>query len=587
MTLKKRLTIPLYGAILLLVIVTLMANIGAVTISNSDVQGVIIESEAHGGSGNGTVNNYYTNNFDQVLNTSSDVIFNDIHIKASTSWYNGWGVSPVIRWGNDGLAQYDGGIAGLYWADNNNGTQLQLRTSKNNYLNFKGATITATSGFFGSGALLTGISGSQITNDLGWINQSSSPNGNNTSVQFNDGGVFGGDNIFTYNKTNNILNLFTPNSYCSPAGSNSCNVFDGWDEVSCETLTGCTWNSGDSTCNGNYECSIQNQSSCDFEYNNVGNCYDGWISGVNGKLVTSAINLTGGDFEVYSSTGHLLSKFGQGVGGSLTNGYFGIYGDGALDQYVGGFNVHDFNIATSGENRAFGFIVRRMSSQNYKIAFTQRQGSNLKASMEIDTQGNVYIGSTDWKNAESRLTVDGNVSVSGKSIFSDTMNIKNNLTVNGTAQFKNPYAMYSSTATQTIAVASTAYPVTFNETETSYLITKSSDNANFSVAYAGNYLIEISAIADVDTANKHIEIWTQKNGVNVPRSNTLTHITAVTAEQVIAVPFIISLNTTDKFRIMYASDDAGSRLINTPATAYSPGSPSIIMTITKISDNTP
>lgn len=160
----------------------------------------------------------------------------------------------------------------------------------------------------------------------------------------------------------------------------------------------------------------------------------------------------------------------------------------------------------------------------------------------------------------------------------------NNLVVNGNFSAVRPYGMFSSTQTQVITNPNTAYPVTFNYTEDSHLIYKASDNANFTFGDSGDYLIEISAIADVDTPNKHVELWAQKNGVNIPRSNTKVELPTATTETLIVVPFIIDMNTTDVFRLMMASDDGGSQLLYTTNTSYSPETPSIIITFTKISE---
>jgi len=78
--------------------------------------------------------------------------------------------------------------------------------------------------------------------------------------------------------------------------------------------------------------------------------------------------------------------------------------------------------------------------------------------------------------------------------------------------------------------------------------------------------------------------------VNVPRSNTQIEIETAGTEQVISVSFILDLNSGDKFRIMYSSDDAGSMTVwhsghGIGANAI-PETPSIIMTVTKVSEIT-
>lgn len=153
------------------------------------------------------------------------------------------------------------------------------------------------------------------------------------------------------------------------------------------------------------------------------------------------------------------------------------------------------------------------------------------------------------------------------------------------AEDKVPYGMYSSTETQTIAVANTAYPVTFNNIEDDYLITMTKSNFTFPIE--GDYLVIVSAIIDVDTPNKHVELWVQKNNADIVRSNTIVQAPSAAAELTLVVPFILDAKPTDKFRFMYASDDAGSRLLYTTNTTHSPATPSIIVTMNRISDITP
>lgn len=180
--------------------------------------------------------------------------------------------------------------------------------------------------------------------------------------------------------------------------------------------------------------------------------------------------------------------------------------------------------------------------------------------------------------------------VSASNYFGNNINITGNLIVGGNMSIKRPYGMFSSTETQTLSASGTAYPVTFNWTEDSYLITKEG-NSNFSIYQQGDYLIELSAISKSSMTNKRVEIWVQKTNssgqfVNVPRSNTVYDFKGVNTETVISVPFIIDLDAGDKFRVMWAGSDTGITLDYITNTSYSPETPSVIMTMSKISEVT-
>lgn len=204
----------------------------------------------------------------------------------------------------------------------------------------------------------------------------------------------------------------------------------------------------------------------------------------------------------------------------------------------------------------------------------------MKTSYKILTIALIVIALSFLVYAAKDVVFTGDTTIVGN------LNVTGNFVSTGNMSVKRPYGMFSDVTNQVVAVANTAYPVNFSTTEDSYEVYITSDRQNFSVAQNGDYLIELSAIADVDTPNKALELWPQINGVNVNRSNTKVVLPTATTATVISVPFILDLRTTDTFRIMYASDDAGSRLIYTDNTSYSPSTPSIIMTVSKISEIT-
>lgn len=161
-----------------------------------------------------------------------------------------------------------------------------------------------------------------------------------------------------------------------------------------------------------------------------------------------------------------------------------------------------------------------------------------------------------------------------------------NLNLTGNLSVKRPYAMFSDMTTQNITSTGTATPVNFNTTEDAYQITIT-NKQNISVQQQGDYLIEISAIVKSQNTNKRVEIWIRKNGVDIPRSNTIYDFKGINTVAVISVPFIIDLQTTDNFQVMWAGNDNTISMEAVTATGYSPATPSIIMTMNKISEITP
>jgi len=345
----------------------------------------------------------------------------------------------------------------------------------------------------------------------------------------------------------------------------------------------------------------------------IDNIIDGWVRITGGLNVTSNIesggNVTASNLfgfvnwsyiQNYPST--LVNLFAQGTVGN-TNGaiinnvdnhtqnsnnvIFAVVGNGTSGVTMPHFWIQNgAGSQASGVSRSFMIVNENPTQQNTTnitscIEYAAYAGKTLYIDCNTTTTGADLLVGDDMQVIGDTFT--NNTNITG-------LLTTENIVVNGNVSIKRPYGMFSSTETQVMAVADTAYPITFNWTENAYEIIKASDNSNFSVQQTGNYLIEISAITDTDTVNKHIDIWMQKNGVNVPRSNTKVQLPSANTKTLIVVPFIIDLNTTDSFRLMMNSDDAGSQLLYVAGSGSGanavPETPSILLTITKLSELT-
>jgi hypothetical protein len=261
---------------------------------------------------------------------------------------------------------------------------------------------------------------------------------------------------------------------------------------------------------------------------------------------TGDIN-TSGTFNIFNSTGQYL------LYNDLTNNYINY-------TLVGRFNATSF--AGKGA-QITNLVATNIASGTLAVArggtgVTTATGTTVAVLRNNPTLFNITLNGTNNK-------ILGNMNVSG------------NLT------FRNAHGTYSSTQTQIMTNANTPYYISFNITEHQYLIQKSSDNINFTFNEDGEYFILISAMCTVNTPNNHIEIWFEKDGINIPRSNTKMALTSANLEIPLVVQIETTFNKTNILRLKMASDVAGSRLIYTTNTTYSPESPSIIMNIYKIS----
>jgi hypothetical protein len=271
----------------------------------------------------------------------------------------------------------------------------------------------------------------------------------------------------------------------------------------------------------------------------------------------------------YGVYNQLLSDLG-------TNGTLGINDKYAVFSQVAGTGNNNYGefVEVSGATNNWGFY-NNGTANNYL-------GHN-NAKTYFTLASSITYNGTD-------LLINPKEVGSGKVYVQGDTNINGNLKIDGNFSAKRPYGMFSSTENQTIAAADTAYPVTFNWTEDTWQIALEG-MSNITFQDSGDYLVELSAIVVTDTNNKHIEIWVQITNstgafVNVPRSNTKVEIENAGTETIIAVPFILDIDAGNKFRLMWASDDVGTQLAYTTNTSYSPETPSIIMTLSKISEIT-
>lgn len=153
-----------------------------------------------------------------------------------------------------------------------------------------------------------------------------------------------------------------------------------------------------------------------------------------------------------------------------------------------------------------------------------------------------------------------------------------------------PNGAFSSTVSQTAAVANTAYNITFDTTEVSQDVSLVG-GYQIVTAKAGRYNFQFSAqVANADNATQTIDIWFHKNGIDVPRSNTRL---GMAQRKNASIPFY-AVGTVNVLLDMAAGDNVSLQwsTTNTLATLAAeaagagptrPAIPSVIFTATFVS----
>ena len=149
-----------------------------------------------------------------------------------------------------------------------------------------------------------------------------------------------------------------------------------------------------------------------------------------------------------------------------------------------------------------------------------------------------------------------------------------------------PHASYYDTTTQTNPVADTVNLFTYNSVVSEFQVTRGTPTSKIFVNNTGVYNFQFSAQLDKASANSGlIYIWPRINGVNVPDSATKIVISGSDAEIVPAWNFVLVLAAGDYFELAWQSSETDVTILAESATGNVPGIPSIILTVTWVSND--
>lgn len=143
------------------------------------------------------------------------------------------------------------------------------------------------------------------------------------------------------------------------------------------------------------------------------------------------------------------------------------------------------------------------------------------------------------------------------------------------------HGAFFDTTTQTAAVISTAYPITFNTTDITDGVYIGATTSQVFVDRIGTYNFQFSAQlikASVGTGN--VFIWYRVNGVNVANSARKATLAGSSAVVVAAWNYVVKLNAGDYFELVFSTDDTGCQIVAVAAAAPAPAIPSVILTVT-------
>jgi hypothetical protein len=131
---------------------------------------------------------------------------------------------------------------------------------------------------------------------------------------------------------------------------------------------------------------------------------------------------------------------------------------------------------------------------------------------------------------------------------------------------------------QSAANTTTAYPITFNNTDPDSIGVSIVSNSQITFANAGVYNIQFSAQADrvSGSGSDSIDIWFRKNGTNIPESNGVITVAggAAAAKTIASWNYMLKLSAGDYVELAWRTSDTNLQLIH-EASATSPTRPAI------------
>jgi hypothetical protein len=247
----------------------------------------------------------------------------------------------------------------------------------------------------------------------------------------------------------------------------------------------------------------------------------------------------------------------------------------------------DYGSYSSGGGGGIGQEFDPLWSVNYTY-FNNSWSDTYNSTINISIINfiNTKLNISDWNATNTSYRLNSNSTFYENINMTKSLNITENLHVDGNVSMKRPYGTFTDMNIQTVPVINTAYNMSFNFTEDTYLVRKYPDNYTFTTPISGDYLITISILAQTSTPGDRIYIWIRHNNIDIPRSTTLYDFKSSNANTVIAVPFIIDLEANDNFSIQYAGTATDIKIMSYNKTAFAPETPGAIMTVSKISEIT-
>ncbi len=148
-----------------------------------------------------------------------------------------------------------------------------------------------------------------------------------------------------------------------------------------------------------------------------------------------------------------------------------------------------------------------------------------------------------------------------------------------------PHASYYDTTTQTNPVADSVNLFSYDSVVSEFQIARGIPATKIIVNESGMYNFQFSAQLDKTGGGAtDVFIWARVNGTNVPYSTTKVVIDGPNNEIVPSWNFLLDMDSGDYFELAWQSPDTNVVIASAAAASNYPETPSIIMTVVRVSN---
>lgn len=230
----------------------------------------------------------------------------------------------------------------------------------------------------------------------------------------------------------------------------------------------------------------------------------------------------------------------------------------------------DVDNMNATKNFTIGQVLSLGSSSGLLVPYTGATGAVNLGVHSITANSFVKLGGTSSQFLKADGSVDSNAYVTASN-FS--------------------YGSFYDTTTQTALVANTAYPIKLNSTDSTAtsgisVITDGLGNKTIiKASIEGVYNIAFSAQLRRGSggSSETVDFWLKKGSTNVPYTNTSVSVQANAGLLVAAWNFFIKLNAGEEVQLMWATTSTAIDMNYAAGTAVHPETPSVILTVNKVS----